>query len=143
MSIWPLQCAEKNSGPWTNIVDDPWCTPFHGTVFRDGCGFFQQDNAPCHKAKMVQESFEEPNNEFEVLAWPPNSLDLNPVEHLWDVLDKQVQSMEAPPRNLQDLNDLLWTSWCQIPEQTLRGLVESMPPQVRAVLAAKGGPTQY
>ncbi|KAI4808546.1 hypothetical protein KUCAC02_000603, partial [Chaenocephalus aceratus] len=33
--------------------------------------------------------------------------DLNPVEHLWDVLDKQVRSMEAPPRNLQDIKDLL------------------------------------
>ncbi|KAK3557213.1 hypothetical protein QTP70_026124, partial [Hemibagrus guttatus] len=49
-----------------------------------------QDNAPCHKAKMVQEWFDEHNNEFEVLTWPPNSPDLNPIEHLWDVLDKQV-----------------------------------------------------
>jgi len=40
------------------------------TVFPGGCGLFQQDNAPCHKAKMVQEWFEEHNNEFEVLTWP-------------------------------------------------------------------------
>ena len=42
--------------------------PFMETVFPDGCGFFQQDNAPCHKAKMFQEWFEEHNNEFEVLT---------------------------------------------------------------------------
>ena len=30
-----------------------------------------------------------------------------------------------------------------IPQHTLRGLVESMSRWVRAVLAAKGGPTQY
>jgi len=41
--------------------------------------------------------------------------------------------MEAPPRNLQELKDLLLTSWCQIPQHTFRGLV----------LAAKGVPTQY
>ena len=64
-------------------------------------------------------------NEFEVLTRPPNSPDLNPMEHLWDVLDKQVRSTEAPPRNLQDLKDLLLTAWCQIPQQTFRGLVES------------------
>ncbi|KAK3533183.1 hypothetical protein QTP70_013064 [Hemibagrus guttatus] len=29
-----------------------------------------------------------------------NRRDLNPIQHLWDVLDKQVRSMEAPPRNL-------------------------------------------
>ncbi|KAK3555723.1 hypothetical protein QTP86_028992, partial [Hemibagrus guttatus] len=50
----------------------------------------QQDNAPCDKAKMVQEWFDEHSNKFEVLTWPPNSPDLNPIEHLWDVLDKQV-----------------------------------------------------
>ncbi|KAK3549087.1 hypothetical protein QTP70_031342 [Hemibagrus guttatus] len=64
--------------------------PFMETVkgFPDGCGLFQQDNAPCHKAKMVQEWFDDHSNEFEV--WPSNSPDLNPIERLWDVLDKQL-----------------------------------------------------
>ncbi|XP_053481040.1 carcinoembryonic antigen-related cell adhesion molecule 5-like isoform X3 [Ictalurus furcatus] len=53
--------------------------------------------------------------------------DLNLIKHLWDVLHKQVQSMEASPCNLQDLKDLLLTSWCQIPQHTFRGLVESIP----------------
>ncbi|KAK3543439.1 hypothetical protein QTP70_020917, partial [Hemibagrus guttatus] len=93
----------------------PCLPPFMETVFPDGCGLFQQDNAPCHKAKMLQEWFDEHNNEFEVLTWPPNSPDLNPIEHLWDVLNKQRQ----------------------IPQHTFRDLVESMPRWVRAVLAAK------
>ncbi|KAK3555385.1 hypothetical protein QTP86_015670, partial [Hemibagrus guttatus] len=79
------------------------------------------------RSKMVQEWFDDHNNQFEVLTWPPNSPDLNPVQHVWDVLNKQVPSMEAPPRNLQDLKDLLLTSWCQIPQHTFRDLVESMP----------------
>ncbi|KAK3526203.1 hypothetical protein QTP70_017761, partial [Hemibagrus guttatus] len=90
----------------------------------------QQDNVPCHKAKMVQEWFDEHNNRFEVLTWPPNSPDLNLIEHLWDVLDKQVRSMEAPPHNLQDFMGLLLTFWCQIPQHTFRDLVESMPRQL-------------
>ena len=52
--------------------------PFMEMVFLDGCGLFQQVNAPCHKAKKVQEWFEEHNNESEVLTWPPNSPDLSP-----------------------------------------------------------------
>ncbi|KAK3534858.1 hypothetical protein QTP86_028556 [Hemibagrus guttatus] len=100
---------------------------------------FDQDNAPCHKAEMVQEWFDDHNSQFEELTPPPNSPGLNPVQHLWDVLDKQVPSMEAPPHNLQDLKDLLLTSWCQIPQHTFRDLVESMPRWVRAVWAAKEG----
>ncbi|KAK3535325.1 hypothetical protein QTP70_007940 [Hemibagrus guttatus] len=93
--------------------------PFMETLFPDGCGLFQQDNAPCHKAEMVQEWFDDHNNQFEVLT-PPNSPDLNPIQNLWDVLDKQVPSMEAPPHNLLDLKDLLLTSWCQIPQHTFK-----------------------
>ncbi|KAF7640777.1 hypothetical protein LDENG_00015010, partial [Lucifuga dentata] len=91
-----------------------------------------------HTAEIVQEWFEEHDKEFKVLTWPPNSPDLNPIEHLWDVMEKQVRSMEVPPPYLQDLKDLLLKSWCQIPQDTFRGLVESMPQQVRAVLAARG-----
>ncbi|KAK3567191.1 hypothetical protein QTP86_012464 [Hemibagrus guttatus] len=91
----------------------------------------QQDNAPCHKAKMLQEWFDDHNNQFEVLTPPPNSPDLNPIQHLWD---KQVRSMETPPHNLQDLKDLLLTSWCQISQHTFRDLVESMPRRILAYL---------
>uniref|UniRef100_A0A8P4K6M0 Transposable element Tc1 transposase n=1 Tax=Dicentrarchus labrax TaxID=13489 RepID=A0A8P4K6M0_DICLA len=150
--LWAMFCWET-LGPAIH-VDALTCTTylstvadhvhsFMETVFPDGSGLFQQDNVPCHKAKMVQEWFVEHNNEFKVLTWPPDSPDLNPMEHLWDVLDKQVRSMEAPPNNLQDLKDLLLTSWCQIPQHTFRGLVESMPQRVTAVLAANGEPTQY
>ena len=74
--------------------------PFMETVFPNSCGLFQQDNVACHKAKLVLEWFEEHNNEFGVLNWPPNTPDVNPAEHLWDVLDKQVQSMEGPTSQL-------------------------------------------
>ncbi|KAK3538044.1 hypothetical protein QTP70_027398, partial [Hemibagrus guttatus] len=69
------------------------------------CGHFQQDNALCHKAKMVQEWFDD-HNEFEVLTWPPNSPVLNPIEHLWDVLNKIGQKSpihEGPTSQLTGL----------------------------------------
>ena len=47
--------------------------PFMETVFPDGCGLIRQDNAPGHKAEMVQEWFEEHNNGLQVFTWPPNS----------------------------------------------------------------------
>jgi len=55
---------------------------FMTMVFPGGSGLFQQGNAPCHTAHVVQEWFEEHDEEFKVLSWPPISPDLNPIEHL-------------------------------------------------------------
>lgn len=51
-----------------------------------------------------------------------------------------VWSMDAPPNNLQVL---LLVSWCLRPQHTWKGYAASMSWQVRAILAAPGGPTQY
>ena len=85
-------------------------TPLQNTkamVFPDGSGLFQQDNAPCRTAHIVREWFEEHDEMFTVLLWPPNFPDINLIEHLWDLLDRQVRSTAAPPRNFQDLKELL------------------------------------
>ena len=60
--------------------------------FPVGIGPFQQDFVPCHTTRVVQEWFEEHDEEFKVLvcAWPSNSVNLNSIKHLWDVLEIQV-----------------------------------------------------
>jgi len=46
---------------------------------------FQQDGAPCYTAKKCKKWFTE--NNIEVLDWPGNGPDLNPIENLWSWLE--------------------------------------------------------
>ena len=47
---------------------------------------FQQDNAPCHKSKKYFNK-----SDIRVMPWPSRSPDLNPIERLWNIIDKKAQ----------------------------------------------------
>lgn len=51
-------------------------------------------NVPLPQNKKVLESFEGRDSGFKMTTLPPDSPDLSLVERLWDLLDKQVRSVE-------------------------------------------------
>ncbi len=128
-----------NASAYLSIVADH-VHPFMTTVYPSSDGYFQQDNAPCHKAQIISDWFLEHDNEFTLLKWPPQSPDLNPIEHLWDVVEREICIMDVQPTNLQQLRDAIMSIWTKISEvsNTLY-----MPRRMKTVLKAKGGPTQY
>ncbi|GFV93479.1 transposase domain containing protein [Trichonephila clavipes] len=112
-------------------------------VFPAGNGMFQQDNTLYHKAKIVLEWFQEHDIEFQLTSWPPNSPDLNLIEHIWDVMGLQLRVQRPPIHNISDLRDRCLNIWYNLSPAIYQGLVASMPRRVEAVLRAKGGPTRY
>ncbi|KAI0231262.1 hypothetical protein LSAT2_018422, partial [Lamellibrachia satsuma] len=52
------------------------------------------------------------------------SPDLNPIEHLWEVLFRKVE--RSNPGSLEALWQLLHAAWQAIPVETVQNLVHSM-----------------
>ncbi len=143
-TLGPLVPIEHrlNATAYLSIVADN-VHPFMTTVYPSSDGYFQQDNAPRHKAQIISDWFLEHDNEFTLLKWPLQSPDLNPIEHLWDVVEREIHIMDVQPTNLQQLRDAIMSIWTKISEVCFQHLVESMQRRITAVLKAKVDPTQY
>ena len=71
------------------------------------------------------------------MEWPAQSLDLNPIELLWEQLDRIVR--KKCPSSQSNLWEVLQEAWGEISSDCLNKLTTRMPKVCKAVIAANGG----
>ncbi|CAF1115806.1 unnamed protein product [Rotaria magnacalcarata] len=100
---------------------------------------FQHDNNPKHTSRIVKNWLDK--HRVKRLIWPPFSPDMNPIEHLWDELERRMK--EHQPKNQKELRETLQAEWQNIGPDVTNKLVESVPNRLYECSRMKRYPTRY
>jgi hypothetical protein len=72
--------------------------------------------------------------------WPASSPDMNPIEHVWPLVSRQLVGDVFASRD--QLWDALVVAFGKISRLQIPRLYDSMPRRLQALLDARGGPTR-
>ena len=120
-----------------NQILQPEALPF---LQRHGPTILMHDNARPHVARICRQFLNRNNDN--VLPWPAVSPDMNPVEHIWDYLGRNVRA-SGNVHNLRDLENALIKKWNNIPNVDIRRYVRSIRGRLAACINSRGGQTRY
>jgi hypothetical protein len=113
----------------------PWARATFGGNFA-----FQDDNAPPHGARVTINFLEQEG--VQMRPQPAKSPDVNPIEHLWDELQRAVDQRDVQHATLDDLAAALTEEWGNLPVHRLQNLVDIIPRRLQAVINSRGGHTR-
>ena len=74
------------------------------------------DGEPSHTVRAIRALLQAMR--INVLQWPSLSPDLNPIEHIWDVIGQNVRSHVV--LNIRDLERFVVEEWNGVSQLTLR-----------------------
>jgi transposase len=102
---------------------------------------FQHDNDPKHTSNLARETLEALN--LEVMEWPAQSPDLNPIEMMWNHLKKSLREKKQIYATKEELWEAAQEELALENADLCKKFISTMPERVQAVIKAKGGHTKY
>ena len=127
---------------WRRYLNDVIIPVVQPKLQRIGNGaIFQDDNARPHRARAVQDYLRQ--HGIQRMDWPAKSPDMNPIEHLWDLLERRVRSRPQVPQTLAQMRQALIDEWRNIPQVEITNLINSMRRRCTELFRENGGHTHY
>ena len=101
---------------------------------------FQDDNAPCHRHKKVNEWFIK--NQILRMEWPAQSPIINPIENIWHYFKMKIRN--RLPKSKAELISIAKEVWqYNMCPQLIENLIKSMPNRMKKIIEARGGHINY
>ena len=101
----------------------------------------QQENCGAHRAKSVAAYLEAKG--IDLLQWPAQSPDLNPIENAWAILKRRLRESSTYPSNADSLFAAISDVWDNMPDTYFKNLISSMASRVEYVKRVRGHSTKY
>ncbi|GFW29597.1 uncharacterized protein TNCV_3934651 [Trichonephila clavipes] len=98
----------------------------------------QQDNVRPHLCGISTNNL----TGFDILPWPANSPDLNPIEHQWALIGCDI-SRGPLAQIVNDLRTTRDVAWQWLPQTIINGLIAKIPRRIEACIAARVGHIRY
>ncbi|CAK9806971.1 Transposable element Tcb1 transposase [Anthophora quadrimaculata] len=119
------KCLLKSAKVWFGEDNTSW--------------MLQEDNDPKHRSRLCRDWKAE--NGINVLEWPSQSLDANPIENVWAIMKIKLRGKTMCI--LKQLSRQIRKIWRSLPREYAENLVKSMPRRCEAILQNNGDFTQY
>uniref|UniRef100_A0A8C6PEG7 Tc1-like transposase DDE domain-containing protein n=1 Tax=Nothobranchius furzeri TaxID=105023 RepID=A0A8C6PEG7_NOTFU len=101
---------------------------------------FMQDNAPSHTSKYSTAWLARKGiKEEKLMAWPPCSPDLIPIENLWSIIKCEIYKEGKQYTSLNSVWEAVVAAARNVDGEQIKTLTESMDGRLLSVLAKKGG----
>ena len=137
-----VECeANINSTKYVSISHEGLLPIFSSGKMNKVNSLFMEDWETCNSAWAIQHWMSQ-NGTYK-LPWPSQSPDMNPIENLWGILDRNLRKKKRKPSSKPELLALLRQTWQEIPQDDIRQLIKAMIRRVPVLKTARGMSTKY
>ena len=119
---------------YRQIIEDSEMISTLDAKYGSGNYTFMQDGAPAHRSYLTT-LYLKKRCSF-INCWPPNSPDLNPIEHLWGAMKRIIKTRNI--KSKAELVNAITEIWDAFPQASIDSLVASFKGRLQTVLAQDG-----
>ena len=127
-----------NAASFKSVMEEVMI-PYYNSL--SGHNIFQQYGARYHTAHSVLSFLKDQG--VEVMKWPPQSPDLNPIEAVWNMLNISIDKQMKDTHSYQELERVVQEEWKKLDVRKIPSCIDSMPSRCKNVIKNKGGYSGY